>query len=121
MSAVYASNNALVVRLPVLGERLHHVRIRRVAVRLQRAEHHAQPAVRHDRALQRRIGLEPDDHFAIAVDVAGPVRGDRAGNLRDVEHALLAFLDEQRRQRVPDLLRPRGRGARKHASPSYGV
>ncbi len=105
--------HALVVRLPVLGERLHHVRIRRVAVRFQRAEHHAQPAVRHDRALERRIGLEPHDDFAIAVDVARPMCGDRTRDLRDVEHALLAFFDEQGGQRFPDVFRPRGRGRKK--------
>jgi hypothetical protein len=37
------------------------------------------------------------------------VRGDGAGNLRDIEHALLALLDEQIRERLPDALRARGR------------
>ena len=66
-------------------------------------------AVRHDGPLERRVGLQADDDLVLAVDVAGRVGGDRAGNLRDVEHALLALLDEQFVQRVPDLLRARGR------------
>ena len=93
--------HAFVVRLPILGERLDDVRIRLVAVRLQRVQHHAEPAVRHDGALQRRLGLEPDDDFVVPVDVAGRMRRDRARDLRDVEHALLPLLDEQRRQLAP--------------------
>src|SRR4029453_13199395 len=49
--------------------------------------------------------------LVLAVDVARGMRRDRARNLRDVEHALLSFLDEQLLERVPDAQRPR-RGRR---------
>ena len=101
--------DAVVVRLAVLGEGLDDVGIGLVAVGLQRGRDHAEAAVRHDGALERRIGLEPDDDLVVAVDVSGRVRGDGAGNLRDIEHALLALLDEQIRELLPDALRARGR------------
>ena len=91
-----------VVRLPVLGERLDDVRIGFVAVGLERIDDHAEAAVRHDGALQRRIGLKADDDLVLAVDVARGVGGDGAGNLRDVEHAFLPLLDEQLLQLVPE-------------------
>ena len=100
----------VVVRLAVLGECLDDVRIGLVAVRLERVGDHPEAAVRHDRALQRRVGLQTDDDLVLAVDVAGRVGGDGAGNLRDVEHALLPLLDEQLVERLPDLLRARGGG-----------
>ena len=103
----------LVVRLAVLGERLDDVRVGLVAVGLERVEHHAEAAVGHDRALQRRVGLQADDDLVVLVDVAGRVRGDRARNLRDVEHALLPLLDEQRRSACPrSSSSARWRGAR---------
>ena len=108
----------LVVRLPVLGEGLDHVRIWRVAVRLQRTDHHAEAAVRHDGALQRRVGLQADDDLVVLVDVARGVGGDRTRDLRNVEHALLALLDEQRLS-VSQMPCVRGvAGARKDSSPS---
>jgi hypothetical protein len=60
-------------------------------------------------ALERRIGLQADDDLPVAVDVAGRVGRDGAGDLRDVEHALLPLLDEQRLERVPDPLGARRR------------
>ena len=112
--------HALVVRLAVLGEGLDDVRIRLVAVGLERAEHHPEAAVRHDRALERRVGLQADDDLVVPVDVAGRVGGDRARDLRDVEHALLALLDEQRLQLLPDACVRAVAGARNAPSPSYG-
>ena len=73
--------HAVVVSSPVLGERFHDVRVRLVAVRFQRGQHHPEPPVGHDGALQRRLGLEPDDDFEVAVDVARRMRGDRARHL----------------------------------------
>ena len=105
--------DAVVVRLAVLGERLDDVRIGLVAVGLQRGRDHAEAAVRHDGALERRVGLEADDDLVVAVDVARRVGGDRTRNLRDVEHALLALLDEQIRSassRCPSCARSPGRG-----------
>ena len=101
--------DGVVVRLAILRERLDDVRIGLVAVGLERAGHHPEAAVRHDRALQRRLGLQTDDDLVLAIDVARRMRRDRAGNLRDVEHAFLAFLDEQRLELGPDALRARGR------------
>ena len=103
----------VVVGLAVLAEGLHHLRVRLVAVRLQRIDDEAQAAVGHDRPLERRVGLQPDDDLVVAVDVAGGVRRDRAGYLGDVEHALAAFLDEQLLEDVPDVLGPRCRGLQK--------
>jgi hypothetical protein len=97
------------MRLAVLGERLDDVRIRRVAVGLQCTEHHAQAAVRHDGSLQRRIGLKADDDFLFAIDVARWMGGNRTRHLRDIEHTLLAFLDEEVVQLCPDALRARSR------------
>jgi hypothetical protein len=71
-------------------------------------------AVRHDRALQRRIGLQADDDFTVEIDVAGGVGGDGARHLRDVEHAFLALLDEQCLHRRPEVLRS-GRGWREES------
>ena len=70
MSGGIRVEDALVVRLPVLGERLHHVRVGLVAVGLEGAEHHPETAVRHDGALERGLGLEPDDDLVVLVDVA---------------------------------------------------
>jgi hypothetical protein len=96
--------HALVVRLAILRERLNDVRVRLVAVGLQGAEHHAEAAVGHDRPLERRFGLKPDDDLVVLIDVAGGVCRDRTGYLRDVEYALLAFLNEQFVQSSPDVL-----------------
>ena len=101
--------DAVVVCLAVLGEGLDDVGIGLVAVGLQRGRDHPKAAVRHDRALERRLGLEPDDDLVVAIDVSGRVRGDGARNLRDIEHALLALLDEQVGELLPDVLRARGR------------
>ena len=49
------------------------LRIRWEAGRLQTRFDHAQAAVREDRALERLVGLQADDDFIVAVDVAGLV------------------------------------------------
>src|SRR6185436_4686504 len=81
-----------------------------VAIRLESGRHHPPAAVGHDRALERRLGLQPDDDFVFLVDVAWRVSRNRTGNLRHVEHALLALLDEELLKLLPDLQRAfRGR------------
>ena len=67
-----------VVGLAVGGEDLLEVGIDRVAVGGQRVLDHPPAAVRHDRPLQRRVGLQTDDDLVGRVDVAGSVRGDGA-------------------------------------------
>ena len=101
--------DAFVVGLPVFREGQDDVRVGLVAVGLERAEHHAEAAVRHDRALERGLGLEADHDLVRPVDVARPVGGDRARHLRDVEDALLPLLYEQRLELRPDRLRAGGR------------
>ncbi len=91
-----------IVGLAIFGEDLDDLRVGLEAVRLEAVGHHLQAAVGHDRPLQRRLGLQADDDLIVLVDVAGVVRGDRARDLRDVEHALLALLDEQVGQLLPD-------------------
>ena len=70
------------------------MRIRFVAVSLKSTQDHSETAVRHDRTLQWGFGLQTYDYFIFAIDVAWGVRGDRSGNLRDVEDAFLAFFDK---------------------------
>ena len=100
----------VVVRLPVLREGLDDVRVGVVAVGAKRGLDQAEAAVRHDGALQRRVGLEADDDLAIAIDVAGRMGRDRAGDRRHVEHALAALVDEEILQLAPDAFRAAGRG-----------
>ena len=91
-----------VVGLAVGGEDLREVGIDRVAVGGQRVLDHPPAAVRHDRPLQRRIGLQTDDDLVGGVDVAGSVRGDGGrGAGVDVVDALLPLGREHRRQSLP--------------------
>ncbi len=99
-----------VVGLPVLRERLYDVGLGLVAVGLERAQDHPEAAVRHDRALERGLGLETDDDLVRTVDVPRTVRRDRAWNLGDVEHALLPLLEEELVEPFPDRERARGSG-----------
>ena len=64
--------DAVIVRLAVLGESLVHGGVRLDAGGLQAVLDHAQPAIRHDGAAERLVGLQADDHLVVAVDVAGP-------------------------------------------------
>ena len=101
--------DAVVVRLAVLGEGLDDVRVGLVAVGFQGSGDHPEAAVRHDRAPERRFGLQPDDDFVVAVDVARGVGGDGARDLGDIEHALAALFGEEVGQLFPD----RGRALRR--------
>ena len=67
---------------------------RLIAVGFQTTQHDSPAAVRHDRALERRVRLKFDDDFVVLVHVTRRVRGDRAWSQRNVEHALLPFLNE---------------------------
>ena len=92
----------VVVRLAVPGEDLADGRVEAVPVRAQPVLHHAQAAVGHDRAAQRRVGLQPDDQLVLPVDVAGRVRGDRGGGGGvDVVDAAAPLLGEHRGQPRP--------------------
>jgi hypothetical protein len=64
------------VCLSILREGFDYIRIGFVAVRLQGVEDHAEAAVGHDCAFERRIGLQPDNYFVLAIDIAGRVGGD---------------------------------------------
>ncbi len=109
--------HALVVGLAVLGADLGHGRVRLEPVGLEPAFDHPQAAVRHDRALERRIGLQTDDQLVVAVDVAGVMRGDRGGAVGgDVEHAFCAF----ELQKLCDVV-PQFRGARGRTGEECGV
>src|SRR5205814_9546812 len=89
--------HTLVVRLAIFAERLHDRWFRLVTVGLERIEHHAQTAIGHDGALERRFRLKADDDFFFAVNVSGRVRRDRTRYLGNVEHTLLlTFLEEDR-------------------------
>ncbi len=96
--------DAVVMGLAILGEDLADALVRLVAIGLEARRHHPPAAERHDRPLQRRVGLQADDDLVLLVDVARRVRQDARGNLRDVEDALLALLREQRLQGLPDAL-----------------
>ena len=100
--------HAVVVGLAVLGEDFAQERIGLVAVGFEAVCHHAPAAERHDRPLERRLGLQPDDQFVRLVDVAGRVRQDAGRHLRDVEDAFFPLLHEQRLQGLPDAARTVG-------------
>jgi hypothetical protein len=84
--------DAVVVGLAVLGEDLADALVRLVAVGLEARRDHPPAAERHDRPLQRRVGLQADDDLVALVDVARRMRRDARRDLRDVEDALLALL-----------------------------
>ena len=107
--------HAVVVGLAVLGEDLAQQRIGLVAVGFEAVRHHAPAAERHDRPLERRLGLQPDDQLVRLVDVARRVRQDAGGHLRDVEDALLALLGEQRLKGLPYAARAVGRSLQEGA------
>jgi hypothetical protein len=93
--------HAVVVRLPVLAEDFFQLRIDRKAGGFETILDHAETAIRHDRAAERFVGLQADNHLISTIDVAGPMRGDRRGYRRvDVKYALLRFFDEIWFQRI---------------------
>ena len=57
--------DAFVMGLSIFREGLDDVRIRFVAIGLQRRQHHAKAAIGHDGPLERRFGLQTDDHFIV--------------------------------------------------------
>src|SRR5262249_60083874 len=87
--------DAVVVRLSILGKSFDDVRVRFVPVGLQRAEDHAKAAVGHDGALEWRFGLQADDYFVLTIDIAWRVCSYSTRDLRNVEHAFLSFLDKE--------------------------
>jgi len=84
-----------------------------MSVSLESAQNHPKAAVWHDGALQGRLCLKPNDDFVLLINVAGAMRRNRAGNLRDVEHSFLALFDKQLVQTIPDLPGPLRRGRKK--------
>src|SRR5215470_16555631 len=95
--------HAIVVRLSIFSEDLGDFRIGLDAVSFQTRLNNAPAAEGHDRALQRRIGLQAHDDLVIAVDVAGFVRENSGWRLRNGEHAFLALLFEERRKLLPQI------------------
>ena len=94
--------HAVVVGLAVPGEDLPDGRVQGVAVGGEARLHHPQAAVGHDRAAQRRVGLQPDDQLVLPVDVAGGVAGDRGGGVSvDVVDAARPLVGEHRGQPRP--------------------
>jgi hypothetical protein len=113
--------HGVVVCLAILAEGLDDLRIRLVPVRFQRVDDQAQAAVGHDRPLERRIGLKPDDDLVVLVDVTGRMGGDRAGNLRGSSTPLRRSSTNSR-LRMSQMCSVRAvAGLRKDASPSYGA
>ena len=112
--------DAVVVGLPVLREGLLHDGVDLEAVGLEPGLDHAEAAVREDRALERRVRLQPDDQLVLAVDVAGIMREDAAGHLRHVEHAALALHFEELAEAGPEVLGALGRPGEEGRVPSVG-
>ena len=93
--------DSLIVSLAVFGEALDDVGVGLVAIGLERVDDHPEAAIRHDGALERRLGLKTDDDFVLLVDIARIMRGDRTWNLRDVENSLFSFFQKEFIQLVP--------------------
>src|SRR5262245_49908103 len=66
--------HAVVVGLAVFRKGLVHLRVGLETGRFQPGLDHAQAAERKDGALERLVGLQPDDHLVVAIDIAGLVR-----------------------------------------------
>ena len=95
--------NAVVVGLAILREGFVDLRIRLETSRLQSGLDHAQAAEWKDRPLERLIGLQPDDHFVVAIDIARFMRKDRRRRFRvDGKHALFPLRFEIRLQFRPN-------------------
>ena len=101
--------HAVVVGLAIFGEGLVDLRIGLDSGSFQARLDHAQAAVREDRALERLVGLQPDDDLVVTIDVARLVR--QQGRWRfciDCEHAFLALFLEIRLKLRPYGLGPLG-------------
>ncbi len=113
--------HAVVVGLPVPGEDLPDVRVQGVAVSGEACLHHPQAAVGHDRAAQRRVGLQPDDQLVLPVDVAGGVAGDRGrGAGIDVVDAARPLVAEHRGQPRPQRAGALGRAGQERRVTGVG-
>src|SRR5271154_1200700 len=87
--------DSIVVGLTIFRKNFGDLWIRLDPIGLEARLYHAPPAERHDRALERGVGLQADNDLGLLIDVAGHVRKNAGGNLRDREHTLLPlFLEE---------------------------
>ena len=66
--------DTVIVRLAIFRERFVDPRVGLEAGRLQARLDHAQPAIRENGALERLIGLQPDDHLVVTIDIPSLVR-----------------------------------------------
>jgi hypothetical protein len=99
--------HAIVMRLAIFGESLMNIRVGFKAGRLETGLDHTQPAERKNGAFERLVGLQPDNHLILFVDIAGLMRQHGCWRLRiDGEHALFLFVAEIRLQFFPDRLGP---------------
>ena len=95
--------NAVVVGLAIFREGLVDLRIRLEASRLQSRLDHAQAAEWKNGSLERLVGLQPDDHFVVAVDIARFMRKHRRRRFRvDGKDALFPLFLEIGLQFRPD-------------------
>ena len=98
--------HTVVVRFPVLGKRFVHLRIGGETRRLQTRFDHAQPTKGKDRALERRISLQTDDHLIVSIDVTSLVCKQCRGVFRvDREDTFLSLLLKIRLKLSPNRLR----------------
>ena len=113
--------HAGVVRLAVPGEDLRNGRVQGVAVGGEALLDHPQAAVGHDRAAQRRVGLQPDDQLVLLVDVTGSVARDRCGRAGvGVVDAARPLLGEQRGQPRPQRAGAVGRAGQERCVTGVG-
>ena len=113
-----AVEHALVVRLVVIGENLVQLGARRVAVLLAGFLCHLDAAERHERALERLVGLQAHDLLEVLegfADVARLMARNRRNDIGvHVEHAaLLAFFGLQLLELAPKLFSGVGRTRQK--------
>ena len=111
--------DAVVMGLAVPGENLPDRRIQGVSVSGEALLHHPQAAVGHDRAAQRRVGLQPDDELVLPVDVAGRVAGDRRRDARiDVVDTTRLLIVEHGAQARPQRAGAPGRPGQERRVPA---
>ncbi len=96
--------NAVVMGLSILEDTLD-LRIHLSGVSFERRSDHADTAERHDRALQRSIGLQADDLFFVFVDISrGMGSNSRYGVLVDVKDAAVRlFLLAELQDLIPQI------------------
>ena len=82
---------------------------------------HAQPAIRHDGAAERRVGLKADDDLVVAIDVTRLVRGQRGWRFDiDVQNPFVDLLFEIGLQLGPDGFRALAGTCEKRLVPIIG-